>query len=181
MQEYRKCTIETNGIEYVLKISWIKAILIGFDQLGNAFARGNPDSTISARIGYNNRPKSTKSKYWRVLEKIVDTTFEPIDDKGHCLQAYYMDENEDFTSYRIIGFISKVILAFLVVFFCALLFFAIRILVLIFPQIKSNYVPMDDRENFKKGFRKSRNEKRDILITNDIILSQMKKNLLGKE
>ena len=66
--------------------TYLGRLLIAIDQLGNAIAGGNPDATISARLGwlYMNRPT-----WWTtVLMHIVDATFMPLDGKNHCLQAY---------------------------------------------------------------------------------------------
>ena len=64
------------------------AILIAIDQLGNAIAGGNPDSTISARVGYFS-DKTLREKtlgrhaYWKGLERIIDFAFFPIDGEKH--------------------------------------------------------------------------------------------------
>jgi len=47
-------------------MNWATGVLIGIDQLGNAIAGGNPDSTISARVG-NFANKKTCSKKGEVL------------------------------------------------------------------------------------------------------------------
>ena len=75
---------------------WTLAVLIAFDQLGNAVGGGNPDSTISARVGHfaDDRfrsPSRSKRAYWRTLEWIIDLAFEPIDGKGHCKNAAAAD------------------------------------------------------------------------------------------
>lgn len=144
MQTYRKCSIIVENKEYRKKISWVMGILISIDQFGNAIARGNPDSTISARIGYNNRPNGgISTKYWRTLEKVVDITFEPIDGPRHCLEAYYSDRHEDFTAYEIVKLIPKIILAVIVGVSCIPIFIFIRLWVIIFPKIKSRYILSD--------------------------------------
>ena len=75
-------------------------LLVAFDQLGNALAGGNPDVTISARIGYNANIGNTNLWLWKVLEAIVNFTFYLVDGKGHCLQAYNFDTVEDYASYN---------------------------------------------------------------------------------
>lgn len=34
-------------------MSWLYGVLVGIDQLGNTVAWGNPDVTVSARVGHN--------------------------------------------------------------------------------------------------------------------------------
>jgi len=79
------------------KMNWAVGVLIGVDQLGNAIAAGNPDSTISARVGYF-ADKDTCSfqercikYYWLILEWVINFAFLPIDGPVHCLQAYKDD------------------------------------------------------------------------------------------
>ena len=77
---------------------WTLAVLIAIDQLGNAIGGGNPDSTISARVGhFSGKTKRegprTKYVYWRTLERIIDFAFYPIDGKNHCKKAAAADEH----------------------------------------------------------------------------------------
>lgn len=68
---------------------------VSIDQLGNAIAGGNPDNTISSRIGHYNHQKDT-TWYWSIFEKIVDFTFYPIDGPNHCHEAFHNDAGEEF-------------------------------------------------------------------------------------
>lgn len=72
-------------------------LFVSFDQLGNAFAGGNADNTISARVGFfaNHGDKGYRW-YWRMLERIINFTFWPIDGEGHCHIAYHNDADENF-------------------------------------------------------------------------------------
>lgn len=65
-------------------------LLISIDQLGNTVSGGNPDSTISARVGYftQNRNKTKMYYYWKGLEKLINFSFYPLDGADHCHQAY---------------------------------------------------------------------------------------------
>ena len=72
---------------------YIFNLLVSLDQLGNAITGGEPDSTISARIGFFSL---TKSKYWGFMRSIVDFTFDPVDGPDHCLDAYKKDSDEKF-------------------------------------------------------------------------------------
>lgn len=119
------------------KDSWLMNVLIAGDQLGNALAKGNPDNTISARIGYfNYAVDSFDSKYWRILEKIVNFTFKPIDGEDHCFQAYLNDKDEEFND---IDYTCDGILFFFVIFPCIPMFIIIRIIAFLKPKVKSKY------------------------------------------
>jgi len=65
-------------------------LLISVDQLGNTISGGNPDSTISARVGYftQNRDETNMFYYWKGLEKLINFSFYPLDGQDHCHQAY---------------------------------------------------------------------------------------------
>lgn len=71
-------------------------ILVAIDQLGNAIADGNPDNTISARVGYfaSNKYKCRLKPYWKTLEWIIDATFEPVQGPGHCYNAWLAEADE---------------------------------------------------------------------------------------
>jgi len=78
---------------------FVSHLFLSIDQFGNALAGGNSDNTISARIGFYNHHESPKNKvagYWKFLEWVIDTTFEPVDGKGHCHEAYHNDAGEIF-------------------------------------------------------------------------------------
>lgn len=78
-------------------MSWILNVLIAVDQLGNAITGGNPDNTISARAAYFSRFADTKMKhYWKLMEKVIDLTFEPVDGKEHCLKSYHNEKGHEF-------------------------------------------------------------------------------------
>ncbi len=71
--------------------TWLKNIFISIDQLGNAIAGGNPDVTISSRVGYFSNCKEASHNfyyYWNTLEIIIDTAFYPLEGKHHCRNAY---------------------------------------------------------------------------------------------
>ena len=86
---------------------------VAIDQLGNVLAGGNPDNTISARVGILPiRDKKNTSGYWKILQKIINTTFWPLDGSDHCLQAYYNDAGEEFQpgGYAWIHFILNILI-----------------------------------------------------------------------
>ena len=111
---------------------WLKNILIAIDQLGNAISGGNPDNTISATTGYMaNFSNSPYKVFWKILEKIIDFTFYPMDGKGHCISSYDMEamHRHDFGNGSVVG---KILLAILVITGCTILILPIRIIALIF-------------------------------------------------
>jgi len=78
---------------------YLKNIFVSVDQFGNVLAGGNPDNTISARIGYYTPHDSTDKKtrwYWLIFRDIVNFTFRPIDGKEHCHEAYHNDAGESY-------------------------------------------------------------------------------------
>ena len=78
-------------------MGYVKNILVAIDQVGNAIAGGNPDCTISGRIGYfSYNSKRPFVWYWNLLAFIVDLTFYPFDDHKHCQQAYMSEKLNDF-------------------------------------------------------------------------------------
>ena len=75
---------------------WTLAVLIAVDQFGNAIGGGNPDSTISSRVGHfsaiTTRIDSPKKyAYWKTLEWIIDLSFYPVDGASHCYKAWKAD------------------------------------------------------------------------------------------
>jgi len=80
-------------------MSYLSKFFVSLDQLGNTLAGGNPDNTISARIGYYNfhhdQCKET-ALHWKLFMQIIDTTFYPIDGDRHCHEAYHNDVGEYF-------------------------------------------------------------------------------------
>ncbi len=72
---------------------------VSIDQLGNVIAGGNPDNTISSRVGFYNQHNTTGEKapwQWRLFEKIINFSFWPIDGEGHCHEAFHNDAGEEF-------------------------------------------------------------------------------------
>lgn len=72
---------------------WILNILIGFDQLGNAFLGGDPDETISSRLGKIKR-KHKGIPWYRPLSKMVDWGLDRID-SNHSIDAIEHDEGKN--------------------------------------------------------------------------------------
>ena len=71
---------------------YVMNVIISLDQTFNAIADGNMDCTISARLGYLYVHR--RSWWTDLLLKVVDVTFYPVDGRGHCLGAYYLEQDE---------------------------------------------------------------------------------------
>lgn len=68
-------------------MGYFHRLLIAIDQLGNTLADGNPDETISSRVG----KASLAGKWWgKLLEPIIDAWF----GQGHCRRSIEWDETE---------------------------------------------------------------------------------------
>lgn len=112
---------------------WLN-VLLAIDQLGNAIAAGNPDNTISARVGYfasADHPSRIKA-YWKTLERIIDFTFHPIQGAGHCRNAWLAEADETDTQGT---YIARIILGIFVALGCAAISVFIRLAVLISPRL----------------------------------------------
>lgn len=72
-------------------------ILIAFDQLLSAIAFGDPDETISSRLGKAQRGDHGPFwfAFWLPLRLITDCLFFPFDGWGHCRQSIEEDEGEE--------------------------------------------------------------------------------------
>jgi hypothetical protein len=63
---------------------YFRNVAIGIDQLFNAVTGGFPDETLSSRAGR----EAPYSKFWRVVEVVIDAMFYPFQGPGHCWNAY---------------------------------------------------------------------------------------------
>lgn len=90
-------------------MNYFENLLTAIDQLGNAIAGGNPDVTVSGRVGYHS--VKTNNNFWKSLEKIIDFTFEPIDGRHHCLKTALNDDDIDSGEKRIITLVVLAIIA----------------------------------------------------------------------
>jgi len=63
-------------------MGYIKRLLISIDQLGNTALDGDPDETISSRVGRN----AVQGKVWAiVIAKVIDyIALTVFDQKNHC-------------------------------------------------------------------------------------------------
>jgi hypothetical protein len=76
-------------------MSYVHKLVVSIDQLYNTICGGDPDITISARVGYFSNHMLWKAKrrkliknYWKITEKLIDWTYEPVDGPNHCENAY---------------------------------------------------------------------------------------------
>ena len=70
---------------------WLLNILISIDQLGNAIAGGDPDETISSRIGKLKVKHGGKIPWSRPVSRVIDWGLDKID-PNHSIDAIEADE-----------------------------------------------------------------------------------------
>ncbi len=101
-----------------------REIFIKIDKRLNYVAGGSITNTISGRVGYYaNYANITVRLYWYILQFIIDFTFFPFDNFGHCHQEYHSDESKgDYKPTELIVF-----------FFLLSLFVTISCLILVVP------------------------------------------------
>jgi hypothetical protein len=82
-------------------MSYVHNLIVSIDQLLNTICGGDPDNTISARVGYFSNIRKWKAPtkklikwYWKTTEKIINCTYMPAEGSGHCLDAYKADPEE---------------------------------------------------------------------------------------
>lgn len=98
-------------------MSYFKNVLVSVDQLGNTICGGNPDNTISARVGYFSEVNRNPNKYfWKALAKVINFTFWPVDGLNHCRQAFENDPEETFNDNN--GDVFRVLISVFIVAFC---------------------------------------------------------------
>jgi len=118
-------------------VNWAQSVLVAIDQLGNAIAGGNPDATISARVGYfaNKDTCSIKERcykyYWQFLERVINVTFYLVDGPEHCLQEYQNDKEQKFKKG---SDLMRLILSIIIITACPLIFVFLLILVTLIPS-----------------------------------------------
>lgn len=100
-------------------------VLTGIDQLGNAISGGDPDVTVSGRIGYHSLKSNTR--FWRMMERIVDWTFEPVDGPLHCYTTFKNDNDIDYGNHSTF---SLMIMSLIAIPTCIVLTPVIRLLAL---------------------------------------------------
>lgn len=96
-------------------MSWFSRGVLWIDMTANMLCGGSPDVPISARVG-RHAMKET-SRFWLVMEAIIDFAFYPFDGAHHCRQCYLRDRNEH---YQDVGLISGMTMAFMVILGCSI-------------------------------------------------------------
>lgn len=114
-------------------MSWPINVLVAIDQFFNAIACGNPDATISARVGYfsDKRRKTPFKGYWKTLELVINFTFYPIEGPDHCKQSYHADKYEKFKKGNDL---AKCILGLFVIVGCIPISIILRAAIYVFPS-----------------------------------------------
>ena len=69
---------------------WFWNILVGVDQLVNAILGGDPDETISSRLGKKIAKKADKNNFYWVLCWLLSKI-----DPNHCSKSIEEDEGKD--------------------------------------------------------------------------------------
>jgi len=129
-------------------MNFLTNFFIAIDQLGNVIAGGNPDNTISSRVGYYTERYYESAKIplrWRVFRNIINFSFYPIDGKNHCKEAYFNDAGEEFDEGT--SDIAVSILAILIIVSClfiVILFYGLYAIGIVSPK------NIDRTENLKQ-------------------------------
>lgn len=81
---------------FILLRRYIKNILVAVDQLFSAVSGGDPDETISSRVGKAVRGDygPTQSVLLRPMKVFIDLIFWPFDGPDHCLRRIEEDEGK---------------------------------------------------------------------------------------
>jgi len=76
--------------------SWryVVNVFISLDQFLNVLLGGDPDETISSRIGKLKRDNGGRLPRWRILTRTTDRCLEFFD-KDHTIEAIEEDEGND--------------------------------------------------------------------------------------
>ncbi|WP_422089851.1 hypothetical protein [Tenacibaculum ovolyticum] len=119
-------------------MNFLTNFFIAIDQLGNVIAGGNPDNTISSRVGYYTERYYESSNIplrWRIFRNIINFSFYPIDGENHCKEAYFNDAGEEFDEGT--SDIAVSILAILIIVSCIfiiILFYSLYALGVVSPK-----------------------------------------------
>ena len=73
---------------------WILNILISIDQLGNTILGGDPDETISSRLGKMKVKHGGRIPWYRPFSKVIDWGLDKFD-PNHSIDAIEKDEGKD--------------------------------------------------------------------------------------
>jgi len=73
---------------------WIVNVLVSIDQLGNTILGGDPDETISSRLGKLKLKYGGTIPWFHPLAGLIDWSCNKID-PGHSIDAIEKDEGEN--------------------------------------------------------------------------------------
>ena len=73
---------------------YVMNVLISLDQLGNTIICGDPDETISSRVGKMKRKYEGHIPHSRFFPHLLDKILEKVD-KNHVIDAIEEDEGKD--------------------------------------------------------------------------------------
>lgn len=105
-------------------MSYIRNLLIAADQFGNALAGGNPDATVSGRVGFHaSTAEGSQRLFWRSLAKAIDWALLPVDGPHHCWRVS-LTEGE---KYQPGNDKTRAVLAVLALPVCAVIGIALRV------------------------------------------------------
>lgn len=131
-------------------MSYLVNFFVSIDQLGNVIAGGNPDNTISSRVGFYNEHNTASGEktpwQWRFFQEVINFSFWPIDGKGHCHEAFHNDAGEDFdknTKNILVAILAALIIIPSCVLICILLY-TLYVLGIVSPKY------IDRKKNIKK-------------------------------
>ena len=127
--------LATSNQHDVEKMPYWLNVLVAIDQLGNAIAGGNPDNTISGRVGFfasDDHPSKIKS-YWKALERIINFTFEPLQGPNHCYYAWKREPEEADSE---VTYTTRIILGIFVAVGCFFISIALGLAILIKPSLR---------------------------------------------
>jgi hypothetical protein len=76
---------------------YILNVLVAIDQLASAIVGGDPDETISSRLGKASRGDYGRFQayFWLPLMWLVDLVFLPFDGPNHCVRRIEEDEGRN--------------------------------------------------------------------------------------
>jgi hypothetical protein len=113
-------------------MKYVLNVLVAIDQLGNALGGGNPDNTVSARVGFFAKRAQLGRFCWQCLEKIIDFAFYPLDGPKHCQKAVLKDPDEDYLAGKTLPYI---ILGLLILLTTPIIGVILHLIVLLFPKL----------------------------------------------
>lgn len=119
----------SRGLLKILYSGSFMKLLLNIDRLGNALAGGSHMNTISGRVG--SKVITSAHPFWQFLERVINTTFAPIDGKNHCYKAFLWEASRiEHIEHRRSSDVALSVLAVLSVLGCVILFPVIRVIAL---------------------------------------------------